>query len=125
MSQHPNRDMTSVCVCLCVCVFVCVLREVEVGGPILLISHLRYYQTFHPDTAKRVFGKRLQLSAHQESVLASSFANNCYPNATTIKELAQQTMLDERRIRKWFARKRRYIRLRLSEGTLSSCEYIF
>ena len=47
-----------------------------------------------------------QVSDKQNSILENVFANNYYPNKTTIKDLAQKVMLDERRVYYWFVRRR-------------------
>ena len=86
---------------------------------------LRNCYVFHFGTATKDLDRFLKLTSHQKSVLESSFAIHCYPNATTIKELAQQTMLGEKKVFTWFARRRHYIRKGISEGTLSSCEYLY
>ena len=75
-------------------------------------------------TATRVSGKTSKLSDNQKSVLESFFTIDCYPNRTTIKELAQQTMLNEKTIRNWFTRKRGMLRLREWQETQSNCEYV-
>ena len=79
---------------------------------------------YHLGTAIRDFDKSSRLSAHQKSVLESSFAFNRYPNATTITELAQQTKLGEATVYNWFCKKRRKTRLGEGERTLSSCQYM-
>ena len=79
---------------------------------------------YHSGTGTRDFVKSSRLTAHQKSVLESSFAINCYPNETMIKELAQKTKLKERRVYNWFFKNRKKIKLENSEGSLSSCEYI-
>ena len=48
-----------------------------------------------------------RLSRHQKSILQRSLNVNCYPNTTTIKELASETGLSELKVSSWFDDQRR------------------
>ena len=66
--------------------------------------------------------KHSRLNAHQLSVLEAAFSENVFLNQTTLKQLACQTGIKKARIRSWFYAKRKYIRKRMEEGTLSKGE---
>ena len=48
-----------------------------------------------------------RLSRDQKSILQRSLDVNCYPNKTTIKELASETGLPEQKVCRWFDDQRR------------------
>ena len=57
------------------------------------------------------------VTEHQKSLLERSVADNCFPNKSTLKELALQTGLNERKIWSWFGRKRQTLRSRDGRST--------
>ena len=62
---------------------------------------------------------RLMLNNSQKSVLKAAFTYNCFPNKTTLMQLAQQTGLTKQRVSQWFTTRRSYIRRIRKEGTPS------
>ena len=61
-----------------------------------------------------------KINNSQRSVLEAAFEYNCFPNQTTLMELAEQTGLPTSKVRQWFTSRRRYIRLSRKEGTCYS-----
>ena len=60
---------------------------------------------------------RQRLSVHQKSLLHTSLNDSCYPNKTTMKELASKTGLRKLQVSRWFENKRKAIRKRKCKGT--------
>ena len=58
-----------------------------------------------------------RLSRHQKSLLQRSLNVNCYPNRTTITELASETGLSELTVSRWFDDQRWPAKKRKCRGT--------
>ena len=80
--------------------------------------------SFHVGGSVPVLGTVSGLSKNQTTILRRSFAINCYPNETTLKELARQTGLHVRRVTSWFRNKRTNTKKAKFDERQSLCEYI-
>ena len=79
---------------------------------ILRIScYFSYTELTNVDGTIPVLRNRSKINEHQKSILERSFAVQCYPNKTSLKELSPKTGLRESQLLAWFSNNRQKKRL--------------